>query len=407
MYTNSWTTTEENTSSQTSNIEIKKYDLSNSEILVQWSRKSKFKKFSYKTLTCYTYSKCWVNFIATHHKKSNYYRWIFWYTKKQYHWYNPKTIYFYPWFYRIKLIVNDPYWNRKVEHYKVYVKQLLKKSEQKFLKNNLIKITKYKQTAFFQINNKIKLALKNKQNKNNFLVKNINNLIKKKKSLTKKIEKTKLAFIKWKIVKQIFWKWVKKKTIVKIPVPIIKKLTLKTNTKIEKQKQKKLAKNVKLRISFQKKNLKISWITFPKKIVKIYIWKQKFKTFSNFKWKYSLKINKLIAGKYKIKVSVFDKKWMLLAQKFSKEKNITKKYIAQLNNYKYKKYLSYLKKKRKKYHKKTKIKKLKVEKINYASIIPQIKQKEKFNLKIFLINILIFIISIFSIILVLFKKKLI
>ena len=210
----------------------------------------------------------------------------------------------------------------------------------------------------------------------------------------------------WKIVKNIFWKWIKKKTITKkIPVLKSKKLVQKTGLS---KKEKLLKKNVKLNISFQKKNLKISWKTFPNSKVEIKIWEQSFYKTSLSNWKYIFKINNnLVAWKYKILVSVYDQKWILIAQKKSREKNITQEYIAQLNKYKYKKYLTSIKKKKKRYKKyKRKIKKFKLENNNLASIIP-INKKNFFDFKIFAINILIAILCFILINLSLVKRKII
>jgi hypothetical protein len=188
---------------------------------------------------------------------------------------------------------------------------------------------------------------------------------------------------------------------------ITKKSIIKTGlSKDEKNKIKKLKKNVKLNISFQKKNLKISWKTFPNSKVEIQIWKQKFNKISLSNWKYVFKINSnLIAWKYKILSSVYDEKWILVARKESREKIITKKYISQLNNYKYKKYLSYLKKKRKKINKlKSRFKKFKV------SILAPTKKEiklNKFSIKIFAINILITILSLILTSFILIRKKII
>jgi len=356
--------------------------LPNTKIEVQWVI-TKYKKLWYKNMTCYAYEKCWVNFTSWVSNSSIHYKWDFknW---EKYYWYNPKTIYFKPWFYRIKLVTSNKFWNRKVENFKLTVKQLLRKTEIKDLKNNLEKIVKFKETTFLEIDNQIQITkIFNKT----------------KKSITKKLEIKNIK--KHLTIKKIFWKAKKIKLTKKVPVLEVKKLSLWTGTKLS-DKEKLLKKNIKLNISFQKKNLKISWKTFPKSKVEIKIWKVKFKTFSNNSWKYVLKINNLVPWKYKIQASAYNNKWTLVARKQSREKIITKKYIAQLNRYKYKKYLSYIKKKRKKI--KLKYKKYKV------SILspPKIEIKvNKFNLKIFAINTLITILSLILSSFILIRKKII
>ena len=363
--------------------------LPQTHIQVQWA-KSKYRKIWYKNMTCYTYSKCWVNFSSWDSDYSINYKWDFrnW---QKYYWYNPKTVYFKPWFYRVQLITSNKFWNRKVENFRLTVKQLLRKSEQNVLKNNFKKIINFRKTAFLEIDKKTEITRIFEKDK---------------KYLTKKINNKKLALAPWKIIKNIFWKWVKKKTITKKRLVLKSKKLVQKKTSLSK-KEKLLKKNIKLHISFQKKNLKISWKTFANSKVEIKIGKIKYRTFTNNSWKYSLKINNLTAGKYKILASVFDKKWKLIAQKKSREKIITKKYITQLNNYKYKKYLSYIKKKRKKYSKK-KTQKLKIENFIKSNNFTKINRKKlNFNFKIFAINVLIAILSFILINILLIRKKII
>ena len=359
--------------------------LEQTKITVQW-RESKYKKIWYSSMECLTYDKCSVNFTSWKSNSQTYYKWIFWNWEK-YYWYNPKSQKFWPWFYRIKLITSNKYWNRKVEIYRLHVRQLLKKTEIKELKNNLKKIVKFRETAFLELDKKIKITkiFKKSQKKitKNLEIKNI------KKQLT---------------IKKIFWE-PKKIKITKVR----NKKTLSAfqtsfslKEKENKSNERLLKKNIKLNISFQKKNLKISWVTFPESKVEIKIWKQVFNKNSLSDWKYVFKINTLKPWKYKIQASVYDNKWILIARKESREKIITKKYILQLNKYKYKKYLSYIKKKRKKY--KSKYKKYKI------SILWAPKEEikiNKFSLKIFLINTLIAILSLILTSIILIRKKII
>jgi len=359
--------------------------LAQTKISVQW-RESKYKKIWYSSMECLTYDKCSVNFTSWKSDSQTYYKWIFWNWEK-YYWYNPKSQKFWPWFYRIKLITSNKYWNRKVEIYRLHVRQLLRKTEIKELKNNLEKIVKFRETAFLELDKRTKITkiLKKSQKKitKNLEIKNI------KKQLT---------------IKKIFWEPKKikitkernKKTLSAFQTSLFLK------EKENKSKERLLKKNIKLNISFQKKNLKISWVTFPESKVEIKIWKQVFNKISLSDWKYVFKINTLKPWKYKIQASVYDNKWILIARKQSREKIITKKYINKINEYKYKKYLSYIKKKRKKY--KSKYKKYKI-----SILWPPKKEIKinKFSLKIFAINTLITILSLILTSIILIRKKII
>ena len=351
------------------------------DIQVQWAA-SKYKKIWYKNITCYTYDKCSINFTSWINKADIRYKWDF-RNGERYYWYNPKTVKFSPWFYRVKLILTDDFWWRKVFLYKVTVKQLLNKSEQNVIKKSIKDILFYKENIYSELDNKLEI--------NKFLKKQ-------KKQITKKIKFNK---IKNKLtVKNIFWKWIKlKKTLVKKS----KKNNNKKIAKSEKNKKQKIS----YKISFQKKNLKISWKTLANSIINIKIWEQFFTTNSNNKWKYSIKINNnLTAWKYKILISVLDENWKIIAKKETREKEITQKYISQLNKYKQIAKIKSYKKYKKKY--KIKTKKFKIENKTYSSIIPIIKQeKDNFNIKIFLINTLISILWMILFYTVLIRKKVI
>jgi hypothetical protein len=143
------------------------------------------------SMICLTYTKCSINFTSWYTQSWVYYKWIFWNWEK-YYWANPKSQKFSPWFYLVKLITSDKYWNRKVEHYRITVKKLLKKSEIKEAKEKIINIINYKKNIYLELNKKLEITKQiNKINKK--IVKNI------KKKLTKKKVKKLLT------VKNIFW----------------------------------------------------------------------------------------------------------------------------------------------------------------------------------------------------------
>ncbi|MDQ7023496.1 MAG: hypothetical protein Q9M97_08430 [Candidatus Gracilibacteria bacterium] len=369
--------------------------LSYTKIQVQ-GKITKYKKLGYKNITCLTYDKCSINFTASNYNSSTNYKWDF-RNGERYYGYNPKTVKFSPGFYRVKLITTDDFGNRKVDLYKVTVKQLLKKAQQKEVKEGLKKILDYKKTAYNLLDEEINIT------------KNIN---KTKKELVKKfnIEKIKKNIDKNITLKNIFGKGINKKVVVKKDVKNKINPNPLSGTKDEenKIKIKLLKKNIKYSVSFQKKSLKISGETLANSKVEIKIGEKIFLTTSDNIGKYELKINSLVAGKYKILISAFNKDGILVGEKYTSEKEITEKYISQLNNYKYKQYLSSIKKSKSKSKKKTttKIKKFKVEKINYSSIIP-INTNKNFSFKIFAINTLITILSFIFMSFILIRRKII
>ncbi len=275
-----------------------KHFLPQTKIAVQW-KIWKTKKVSYSQMTCYTYKQCSINFtsgkIYKSKRKDIQFKWDFW-NGKTYRWYNPKSVKFSPWFYKVKLVVTDIYWNREVEFYRVDVKKLYKKSEIKRMKKHISSISNY---SFLNWTN-------------NFWFNNA-------------------AF--YKIPFSNIWK--KKETKKKKKR---KQVTHKKNS---------LSKNISLRVSFQKKNLKIYWTTFPNTQIHILLWKDTFPIRSDVNWKYIFKTHSPQIGKYKIWVEVYNLHWKLIAKKYSSEKIITQKYITQLKKYYNKKNISIAKKKKK------------------------------------------------------------
>ena len=268
---------------------------------------------------------------------------------------------------------------------------------------------KYKKTEQKEISKKLRLFANYKQETYNYLNKNYfwlrkdyfsNNFDK---LIIRKSQKNYKKLIKniWKIkTKNIFWKSKKNKLVRK------NKSFSTSLKKLEKQKLlkiKKLRKNIRLNITFQKKNLKISWKTFPESKIVINIWEQKYYLFSDNIWKYTLKTNNLIAGNYKILVSAYSKNWELIAQKFSKEKIITKQYIYKMQSYVNKKRISKYKKKIKNIVSKYKKKTFTISK-SILKNKPEI-WKIAFNIKIFIFNILLAVMWIFMIFIMFIKRK--
>lgn len=392
-----------------------RYYLPQTKISVQW-KMWKNKKLNYRKIVCLTYKKCSINFTSGKIYKSQRewisFYWNFWNGRK-YYWYNPKSIKYLPWKYNVKLKVLDNYGNKKVEYFNVEILKKYKKSEQKKMSKNLKLVINYKQEAYDYLNKNYFWL------KKNYFSKNFNKLV------IKKGQKNYKKLIKniWKLeINNIFWKVKKSKLTRKNKKLKVSLLTegfypqgaprspLKDNVdlkkKLEKQKLlkiKKLRKNIKLNISFQKKNLKISWKTFPQSKVVINIWEQKYYLFSDNIWKYTLKTNNLIAGNYKILVSAYSKKWELIAQKFSKEKIITKQYIYKMQSYVNKKRISKYKKKVKKIVFKIKKKTFKVT----QAILENKPEfwKIVFNIKIFIFNILLVVMWIFMIFIMFIKRR--
>jgi len=385
--TNTLATLNNSTWNIVSSIPWTKHYLPYTKIEVQW-KIWKNKKLEYKKITCLTYNKCSINFTSWKIYKSSRegitFKWSFWNWEK-YYWYNPKSIKYSPWKYRTKLLVYDNYWNKKVEYFNVNILKKYKVSEKKKINKNIKNIFNYKNVVYNKIN-KDYLGLKK-----DYFSKNIT---KYRKKYTKKvILKLKNTSVKTVFKKLEKWKYKKEKN----------NTYLLTEAKLKENKISELKKNIKLRINFQKKNLKISWTTFPDKKVVINIWNKNYDVFSNSNWIYLLKTNNISPWKYKILVSVYSNTWEILAKKFSREKVITQKYINNMKSYLYKKTKTYKKKKVKKDLTKNNVKSLKVSYKNTE--VNENKSHKIFNLDIFIINIIISILGIIMFFFALLKTK--
>ncbi len=386
----------------------KKHFLPTTKIAIQW-RVSKYKKVWYSQMTCYTYSDCSINFTSGKIYKSKrewiYFKWDFWNGIK-YHWYNPKSIKFKPWFYKVKLVVADTHWNRKVEFYRLKVIELFKKTEIKKFNKQIDYLTNYETEIYKSLNKQYFKLPKNYFEKK----------LKKQQKLIKKINKN-IGFE---------WFFGKKRKTKKNPQPLsgtspfqeeekmkkkLEKAQLKALKKAKKLKLKQekkrialLKKNIKLRVSLQKKNLKLSGTTLPYSKIIFHIWKQRFVTVADSKWKYELKIHSLQVWIFKITASVY-KNWKLVAQKSSSEKTFSIAYISKMKNYLLKK-----NKKSKKKSKKYKSSTSKTKKFTIQSYLPKMSNLidlSVFNIKIFVLNMFIAILSLILLFVILIKRKLI
>ena len=326
------------------------------------------------------------------------FKWDFWNWVK-YNWYNPKSIKFEPWFYKIKLIVKDSYWNKKVEFYRVKVIELFSKTEIKKFNKQVNSLYNYQEEIYKTLNKKYFKFPKNYFEKK--LKKEQKKLTT---SLTQSLPWGEKKHKKKKVKLSLSQKDDKiKKKLAKTKLKALKKAK-KLKIKQEKNRIALLKKNIKLRVSLQKKNLKLSGITLPYSKIIFHIGAQKFTTVANAEWKYELKTHLIQAWIFKITASVY-KNWKLVAQKSSSEKTFTKQYISKMKSYLLKK-----SSKSKKRSKKYKSHKSKTKKFTIQSYLPKVSNiidVNSFNIKIFVLNMFIAILSVLLLFVILIKRKLI
>ena len=285
-----------------------KHYLPPTKIQVQW-KIWKTKKVWITRMTCYTYSECSINFTSGKIYKSQRewinFRWDFWNGEK-YSDYNPKSIKFSPWEYKVKLTVTNDFWDKKVEIYRVKVINLYTKTEIKNINKTIESITDFSLEEQF-----LKNLTTHSPNTNKILNQYIG------------------AFEDMDLSSTIsFLSNVERKSHPPLG-------TSHLNKEATKQ-QKALAKNMSLRVTFQKKNLKVYWTSEPLSEISLKIWEKEFKQQTDSQWNYTFKINTLNSWIYKIQATVMNSQWKIVAQKTSAEKEFTKGYLTQLNSYKQK-----------------------------------------------------------------------
>ena len=287
----------------------KEYYLPNTKIQVQWKIINS-KKVWIQRMTCYTYSECSINFTSWKFYKAERewveFRWDFWNGQK-YNDYNPKSLKFAPWNYKVKLTTTDNYWNQKTEIYRVEVINLYTKAEIKKINKVVDSVIDFNITE--QLSKQLKIHSPEQYSW----------FIKYQKSLESIFNSENISS-KWN-----------ESTLNNSST---EESSTKDNTSEVSNIDKQLAKDIKLRVSFQKKNLKIYWETFPDSKINIAIWEEIFTSTSDNTWKYELKINsQLVEWKYKITATAFNEHWKIIALKHSSEKEITQDYIVQLQSY--------------------------------------------------------------------------
>ncbi|MCD5380696.1 PKD domain-containing protein [Candidatus Gracilibacteria bacterium] len=283
-----------------------KHYLPQTKIQVQ-GKIGKTKKVGISRMTCYTYSECSINFTSGKLYKSQReginFRWDFGNGQK-YRDYNPKSVKFAPGNYKVKLIVSDNFGNKKTEIYRVKVINLYTKTEIKNINKTIESITDFSLEDELLKNLKIYSPNTNK-------------------ALTQYIESFEGIDFSSQLV---FFSNIEKNTNPPSGTSPLQEE--------QSKQQKALAKNISLRVTFQKKNLKVYGTSEPLSEISLKIGEQEFKQQTDSEGNYTFKINTLSSGIYKIQATVINSKGKIVAQKTSAEKEFTKEYLTQLESYK-------------------------------------------------------------------------
>ncbi len=418
------------------------------KIKVQW-KLSKNKELSENKLICKNSKTCSINFIAEFNKelnkKSLNFYWDFW-NGKNFNWYNPKTISYFPWEYVITLKISDNYWLQEETYFFVEVDE--KEENLDFINTDIINYIKLKnaypnpkkdESEYIIIKNNYFLPINLKWLQIDDVIWSGSKAYNFKKSYylfpfqSKKLYKndTKINLnnsydeinlvYNDKIIDKIEWNFKTKKSMIlsknnsinysfnlkeeinsrqeKINksyqkeqlkefnnlVKEILKEPKNNKTKTKKSKKEKQEKIITYKTSKLKSGLKLTWNTFPNSEINLKFIDNNYKTIADWEWKYKFLItNNLKVWKYKLYFQV-TANWKNYDYESSRFIEINEKYLNDLNAYKLKKSKTKKKKLKKIKAQKNPIKKIKYE-IKSLKTIDDLKEKQKSNN-----NILVFL----------------